>query len=370
MTTDELNFVAESGAGQLYDTGDDSIYVCRLSGDWYEMGRQYGTFANDKVQPLWDLSVKPTLDKGWMTEADALATFGTRVFEASSTRRQAFYRGVAEGLGWPVDKTVLLDQSAIMGFYQSKLHSFSGCTSLSAWGEAAKDGHVITGRNLDWGEPFCEFPLFFAVYRPTDGSNAVANINWAGWSWAESILNDKGVYTDMHDGTSMGGQVVSVERSSLANSMFDWMLDSASARAIGYRFNSTRTDVPFIWGIADASGSTLCVCNSFMNPDWGLHKRDTVSHSLERYKNLSDRAAESLGEFDAAKMMEIFDLRLFNEDGTFKKDGGATKPTKQDADLTNYQIVTDLNEQQVWLKIPQAGKGDWRHVDLKAMFTD
>jgi len=36
-------------------------------------------------------------------------------------------------------------------------------------------------------------------------------------------------------------------------------------------------------------------------------------------------------------------------------------------DLTNYQIVTDLNELQVWLKIPQ--KGGWRHIDLKAMFA-
>ena len=58
-------------------------------------------------------------------------------------------------------------------------------------------------------------------------------------------------------------------------------------------------------------------------------------------------------------------LAVFNKDGTFKEDGGATKPTKIDADLTVHQIVTDLNDLQVWLKIPQ--KTDWRHVDLKAL---
>ena len=63
--------------------------------------------------------------------------------------------------------------------------------------------------------------------------------------------------------------------------------------------------------------------------------------------------------------MEIFDIPLFNKDGTFRENGGATKPTKIDADLTVHQIVTDLNQLQVWLKIPQ--KTDWRHVDLKAL---
>lgn len=64
--------------------------------------------------------------------------------------------------------------------------------------------------------------------------------------------------------------------------------------------------------------------------------------------------------------MEIFDLTLFNEDGTFRDIGGATKPTKQDADLTDHQIVTDLKDRKVWLKIPL--KTDWRLVDLNDVF--
>jgi len=386
MPTNNLNLVAESGSGKLYDTGDDAIFVCRLEGDWRDMGRQYGAFAKDRIQPLWDLCVKPVLAKGWMTEAAARATFGTRVFESSSARRQAFYNGVSDAMGWPVDKVVLLDQCGIMGIYQGKLHSFSGCSSLSCWGDATKDGHTYTARNLDWGKAFCDLPLFFAVYVPTDGTNKVANMNWAGWGFAQSILNDKGVYTDMHDGTSMGGQVVSVDRPSFANAMFDWLVESSSAEAIGTRFGGARTDVPFIWGIADKGGncfsvetalyanmrvdptaSYLGVVNSFLNPNWGVHLRDTVSNSLTRLKNVRERADEALGRIDAAKMMEIFDLPLFNEDGTFRAKGGPTKVTVQDVDLTNYQIVTDLNALQVWLKIPQ--KGDWRHIDLKAMFA-
>ncbi|GAM77732.1 hypothetical protein JCM19241_4396 [Vibrio ishigakensis] len=44
-----------------------------------------------------------------------------------------------------------------------------------------------------------------------------------------------------------------------------------------------------------------------------------------------------------------------------------TKPTNQDVDLTNYQIVTNLDEQQLWVKLP-ALEGDWAHIDVKALF--
>jgi len=49
------------------------------------------------------------------------------------------------------------------------------------------------------------------------------------------------------------------------------------------------------------------------------------------------------------------------------KSGGATKPKKFDADITVHQIVTDLSELKIWLKIPQ--KTDWREIDLKELFT-
>jgi len=72
------------------------------------------------------------------------------------------------------------------------------------------------------------------------------------------------------------------------------------------------------------TGSYLGMVNTFLNPDWGIHKRDTASNSLTHLKNVRERAAEALGEIDAEKMMEIFDLPLFNEDGTFREKGGPT----------------------------------------------
>ena len=185
----------------------------------------------------------------------------------------------------------------------------------------------------------------------------------------------------------MGGQVLSLERPSFLHQVFDFIAECDSTDALSSRFLGSRTDFPTIWMLADRSGNscsietalydtrkrspegnTFVTVNSFLNPDWGIHVRDTMSNSLTRYKNISARAKESLGKIDAAKMREIFDIPLFNEDGTFKKNGGAAKPSKQDADLTNFQVVSDLSNLELWIKLP-VFKTEWLHIDLKELFA-
>lgn len=387
MTTSTLKLRAESGSGKLYDTGDEDIRVLQLEGSWHEMGKQYGELAKADMEPMWDVLVKPLIEKGWTTEKEALELWGRRVYSVASRRRQQFFDGLAEGTGWPVEKVVLLDQSGVMNVYQAKMHSFSGCSSLYASGAATADGNTYVARNMDWGEAFCSFKTYVVVYNPTDGSNSVASVNWPGWTFAVTALNDKGVYTDMHDGTSMGGQVIAAERPCFEHQVFDFLSDCDTSRALDSRFGATRVEFPSIWGLADREGylcsyettlydsrrrlpdgDTLTVVNSFLNPDWGLYLRDTISNSLTRFKNVEARASEAHGKLDAAKMREIFELTLFNEDGSFRENGGPTKPSKQDADLTNYTIAADLKNLQLWIRLPPTN-GDWQHVDLKSLFA-
>ena len=113
---------------------------------------------------------------------------------------------------------------------------------------------------------------------------------------------------------------------------------------------------------------SLAIVNTILNPDWGIQERETVNNSLRRFANMSARLAENKGEIDADKTRDLMDLRLFNEDRSFAKNGGCTKPTKQDADLTNYQILTDLSRRQIWLKVPFPGYfADWTHFDLEKL---
>ena len=381
-----MKLVAEHGSGKLFDTADQNIRLLTVSGSWHEMGVQYGTLAKSDMEPMWDGIVVPLIEKGYITEEDARERWGRRIYERASRRRQQFFDGVAEGMGWPVDKVVLMDQGAIMTVYQAKLHGASGCSSLYASGSATADGNTYVARNMDWWKNYLDFKIYVSVYNPVDGSNSVASVNWPAWLYAVTVFNDKGVYADMHDGTSMGGNVIAAERPCFEHSVFDFMCDGDSTSAIASRFGASRGEFPCIWGIADRGGDKcsfentlydhrrrlpdgdhLTVVNTFMNPDWGLEIRDTASNSLTRFKNIEARAIEAHGTIDAEKIRQIFELTLFNEDGSFRENGGPTKPTIQDIDLTNYTIAADLNKLQLWVRLP-ALNGDWQHFDLKALF--
>ncbi len=216
------------------------------------------------------------------------------------------------------------------------------------------------------------------------------NVSWPGWQWLVTGFNDKGVYTDLHDGTSMGGNIVSIEKPSFLNSVFDYMAESDSIEALSARFQASRTDVAAIWMLADEQGkacsyentiqenrtrttekdaNSFVTVNTFLNPDWGLGMRETQSFSLKRFDNLTARHQEKAGQLDSQQLRDIFDLPLYNEDGSFKENGGVTKPTNQDVDLTNYQTVADLNELQLWVKLPALGEEtDWAHIDVKSLF--
>lgn len=159
-TTNDLHLVQESDAGKMFNTGDDKIQVLQLQGSWREMGKQYGTFAKDGMQQLWDATVQPVFNEKWATESEAEALFGRRTFDASSLRMKEFTRGIADAVGWSTDKVSLLSQGAIMGIYQAKLHSFSGCFSILAWGSATTDltDHQIVTRPSEL-EVWMKIPL-------------------------------------------------------------------------------------------------------------------------------------------------------------------------------------------------------------------
>jgi hypothetical protein len=299
-----------------------------------------------------------------------------------------FYDGVSKGSDWPLDRVGMLDQLMEFGIYQSKIHSFAGCTSILSWGGHSADGNMYAGRNMDWTPAFNMFPQLLTVLRPTDGSYKYATTGWPGMYCAFTALNEHGVYLDVHDGTSMGGSVVYVERPSILNVLGDLMSEVPSLAALVSRLNGINSSTSMILSVGDETagasmecsslagnrlrqpeGDSIAVVNTFLGSDWGLGKRETVSNSLRRFDNMTARLAENEGEVDAEIVRSIMDLRLFNEDGTFAENGGATKPTKQDADSTNYQTVFDVKRRQLWMKVPAPDYfADWTHFDLNELW--
>ncbi|NLR91454.1 C45 family autoproteolytic acyltransferase/hydolase [Flammeovirga agarivorans] len=381
-----MQLVKEFKAGKLYVANNFLVPV--LEGSNIEMGEQYGALMLDEMQKTFDLVVQPEINSGHLDQ-EAIDLWVNRAYGTGSLRTKDFYDGVALGTGWSLENVVLLDQIMEYGIYKEKLHSFAGCTSIVSYGEQSKDGGMYIGRNLDWSPAFNKFPTVFTVRKPNDGSYKMATAGWPGMYCAFTAMNEHGVYLDVHDGTSMGGSLVFLERPSLLNTLTDILSESKTLKAVKSRFNGMVNSLSIIFTLADktdaasvegssfggnrvrnAKEDTLVVANSFFNEDWGLGLRETVSNSMRRFSNMTDRLAERRGEVDAKITRDLMDLRLFNEDGTFKENGGCTKPALQDADLTNYQTVFDINEQKVWIKIPVPEYfADWTEIDLKKLWN-
>ncbi|MBD0401926.1 C45 family peptidase [Flammeovirga sp. EKP202] len=380
-----MKLVKEFKAGKLYT--ENNFLVPVLEGSNLEMGEQYGALMLDSMQQTFDLVVKHEIESGSLDQ-EAIDLWVNRAYGTGSIRTKEFYQGVALGTGWTLENVVLLDQIMEYGIYKEKLHSFAGCTSIASFGDQSKDGGMYIGRNLDWSPAFNKFPTVFTVRKPNDGSYKIATAGWPGMYCAFTAMNEHGVYLDVHDGTSMGGSIVFLERPSLLNTLTDLLSETADLRSIKSRFNGMLNSLSIIFTLADkneavsvegsslggnrirkATDDALVVANSFFNEDWGLGKRETVSNSLRRFSNMTERLAENRGEVDAQLTRDLMDLRIFNEDGSFKENGGCTKPALQDADLTNYQTVFDINDQKVWIKIPVPEYfADWTEINLKELW--
>ena len=378
--------IKESGNGVLYTKGTFLIPV--LKGTYKEMGKQYGELMKEEMQKVYDLLVQPQIDSGDITPEIA-KEWTNRALSTFSTRNRDFYEGLTQGTGWTMDKVGMLDQVNEFGVFQSKIHSFAGCTSILAWGDDSTDGNVYIGRNMDWAALFSEFAQVLTVFNPTDGGYRYANFSWPGMITLFSAINEHGVYIDIHDGTAMGSSVIYGDRSPVFNLLCDIISETASLDALVSRLNTTQASMSTILNLADqnsgvsmecsslagnrlrrSKGDTLVTTNTFFNPDWGIHARNTVSHSIERFNNMTDRTAENKGNIDSQKVRDLMDIRLFNEDGSFKENGGCTKPTQQDADQTTYQIVTDIAQRKVWLKVPNPKYlTDWVEIDLKELWS-
>ena len=381
-----MKLIKEANGGRLYEANGFLVPV--LTGTAREMGAQYAVLMAEPMQQARDLLVTPARKKGVLTDQVA-GTWVGRAQTTCSTRSRNWYEGVAEGSGWSLADVSLLDHVMEFGIFQSKIHSFAGCTSILSWGKHSSDGGMYIGRNMDWSAEFNKFPQVLTVRRPTDGSFKLAAVGWPGMYCPFTVLNEHGVYLDVHDGTSMGGSLVYENRPSILNVLVDIMSEAPSLSALISRLNGIWSSTSMILSIADGAGAasmecsslggnrlrlpegeSLAVVNTFLGPDWGLGQRDTVSNSLTRYANMTARLEDHEGKVDAGVARSIMDLRLFNEDGTFAKDGGATKPTQQDADMTTHQVVTDVAQRAMWLKVPAPEYfADWTAFDLKELWA-
>ncbi len=158
--------------------------LIEVSGSSYEMGRQHGELAAEKVRLYLEWIEKLT---GFPRErlipnAMRLLPF----IEDVSAKFVDEIRGLADGAKIPFEDAVLCQVRA------EAVHGVDGaCTAFALTGEATLDGGTILGQNQDLEPEFESVAILLGV-KPDDGRPAALMFTFAG-QLGYSGMNDRGV---------------------------------------------------------------------------------------------------------------------------------------------------------------------------------
>jgi len=374
-----LETLATFEGGTLFRTtgagGTGRFNVVQLSGDWPQMGRQYGYLLKDQMSEFYDLAVA-RLMAGGATYED-LRQLGQGLYDKQFAYVRELIDGMAETSGMSPEKQKIV--AGLMG-------GLFGCSSMDVWGDYTGQGPLVVGRNWDTVRgPFDGYGRFLTVvvYNPPTPQNGVADINYVGSISMQTGMNSKGIFLDLQDGSLSEPQVYA-DRPPGSFQLFSFLLNASSPKeisalfqstpnnmgliingAFGTRLNSLNTASVYEWATYDMKQRNgkglLASSNYFIDPSWenlppvpdGLDG----GFSKERLANLLVLGEQCKGSIDAPTMMEIFDTTI--------PQGGPTFPDDSPI-ATVHQIVAVPAHSTLWLKARDYS--GWERMDLKPLF--
>lgn len=393
MNLQNLAFKKMFENGKLYESGKINVVV--LKGNYYEMGRQYGELLKDEIREFYEATIEGKIINNNLSTFEQLKGFiGKMAWSGYPQRQKEIFRGMSQTSGLSVEQVVLLDQNVtivhiLMGAPGTP-QALDACSFIAAWADYTKDGKVVCGRNLDWLPALKDYARYLTVvvFNPTDGSNSVATVIYAGMVGIISGINDKGLFVEMNDGTATMGNVGYANRAACFTEMLNFLLDADTMDCLDTMINSTRTNCPIILNVADADVSysyesaphdtrrrsanppgLLASTNQYLLPSWGTIPMPDLALSLERYHNLMVLGNKYKGTIDVEVMKKIMDAPLFEEDGSLGV--GATMFYRHIKGNFKYptvhQIITSPANKKIWVKVPEYN--DWTPVDLELLFS-
>jgi len=206
--------------GPAWMTKLDGVYVLYLEGSPYETGLQHGTLLHDEINQGELVYLReylhneirhsvaggnPLLSK--FAEETMMAMYYDPISARHPDEVKQALRGLSQGSGIPYKTIARVMTHSDSGQtiegkvyknrkYHPALDSFagSGCTTFIALGKAAKDGHVIHGRNFDYpgGGWFDRFPVV-AFVRPSSGQRYVMLTSAGMHTGGVTGLNESGL---------------------------------------------------------------------------------------------------------------------------------------------------------------------------------
>jgi hypothetical protein len=167
-------------------TGADRIPVVVVKGTPYEMGKQQGNLIRtEATEMILSLMKKVQTGEPERCSNASLDAAWNAIAPHTDPRFKEELRGFAAGSG--------IDLKTLQRAHALPVVMDYSCSSIAAWGEATKDGHLYQTRNLDWTMNLGvqDYPCI-TVYIPKQGTPHV-NITFAGFIGANTGMNARGI---------------------------------------------------------------------------------------------------------------------------------------------------------------------------------
>jgi hypothetical protein len=383
--------IRQEGNGRLYNQG--GLPVAVLSGTFHDMGRQYGALLAKEIRGTYDFAIRDCFIKSGQFQQAELDALADGLYKTLPMRQKELLRGIAETVHMTRQEATLTANIAAVQIVARKKYggTISSCTSGAAWGKYTADGKVITARDFDYPDSFRRLARDYrvmVVYKPTDGSNAVAGLTIAGGISLLDAMNSKGLYIEQNNGADSGGMILFANRTDASTQVNNVLFDASDSDEFRHLMESTRFNYPLIIMQADATAARfyetctwdlqvreaqgdpiIAVANQFLHPAWGMLSLPSPAawYSSYRWETLVKLMKQAPGSVvDEKSLMGALDIPFYNEDGSVGKGVAVLKKNPKDDEVTVWQVITRPSERKMWVRFPTLT--GWIPLDLNEWF--
>ena len=187
--------------GVSYTTKVGGYTVLSLNGDWYQMGRQYGELAKNRLREFYKKIHEDLINRG----IDSLKqlNLAKESYDNYSTEMKDLVKGMSETSGLNLNQHIILDASFYLltgAILQG--HPPVACSGIAVTPPRTTDGKVLFGRNWDINRKamigYMKY-LSAVVFNPDKGSSFV-NVRPLGQVYVETGFNSKGIFIELNNG--------------------------------------------------------------------------------------------------------------------------------------------------------------------------
>lgn len=346
---------------------DGPVIIVKVCGTWLEMGRQYGALLKNELRDIYDNFMQPEFEKD--PELKKKATYrANSIYEGYSRNLKIYFDGICEGSG------LTLEELKYVNAVEYSIN-LSGCSTMVAWNDWTSEG-LIFGRNYDYTELYRKIAkdVVLTVFCPSDGSQKIASIGYAGETYVVNGINESGLFVVLNNGTPSGGTDIFEDRFYSPVRLMDLLFEATDMDYVRKFFKAVNANGSHIIIVSDGKScevfewdkrgmhesvkvddSLYCLTNYYLSPEWEYETPtdETAWNAITRRNNLIARATEQKGKIDAEWMMKTMQTPI--------EDGGPFFKL-----LSLYEMIWEPDSEKMWVRV--VNKCDWEPIDLRKIF--